>query len=203
MKEIIRYSSEHKHNRTFIQKKCDICKKRIEVLKSEVSRGGGKTCSRQCYYERFRKIVKREEQSPNWKGDNVGKGALHNWVERHRGKPRKCEHCNTTKSKYYDWANISQEHKRDLSDWTRLCRSCHSKLDYKHRKIKWKATVERKGWTTRDTVMSKGGVEHTVMEWSEILNVSVKNLLQRIKRTGKLQSGYKPKRDKKGKFIKK
>jgi len=54
---------------------------------------------------------------------------LHYWVEKHLGRPMKCSHCGTTKSRYYDWANISHEYKRELSDWVRLCKSCHRLFD--------------------------------------------------------------------------
>ena len=64
-----------------------------------------------------------------WKGENVGRQALHSWVKRHLGKPKKCEFCSTTTAKNYDWANKSGEYKRDFSDFLRLCRSCHKKYD--------------------------------------------------------------------------
>ena len=63
----------------------------------------------------------------NWKGDAVGYYALHAWVSRHKGTPKKCEQCGTTKAKRYEWANISREYKRDLNDYRRLCTSCHRK----------------------------------------------------------------------------
>ena len=64
-----------------------------------------------------------------WKGDGVGRGALHDWVKRRLGVPKICELCKTTKAKKYEWANKSREYKRDLSDWTRLCTRCHRKYD--------------------------------------------------------------------------
>lgn len=66
----------------------------------------------------------------NWKGDNAGYDALHEWVERWAGKPNKCEHCGTTTSKRFEWSNKSGEYKRELSDWQRLCVKCHNKYDY-------------------------------------------------------------------------
>ena len=51
------------------------------------------------------------------------------WIELRMGKPRKCEQCGTEKAKRYDWANKNGQYKRDLSDWVRLCRSCHIKKD--------------------------------------------------------------------------
>ncbi len=129
------------HKRT-----CVVCKSLFNTTGGEIKRGGGKCCSRTCWNNYFPTIVKKDNESPNWKGDNVGKTALHNWVERHLGKPKKCEHCSTTNAKQYDWANISQEYKRDLSDWKRLCRSCHAKYDYPVRSQKWKKSVEKLGW---------------------------------------------------------
>lgn len=51
------------------------------------------------------------------------------WVERHKGKPSKCEMCGTESKKWYDWANISHKYLRDLNDFMRMCRPCHRKYD--------------------------------------------------------------------------
>ncbi len=29
--------------------------------------------------------------------------------------------------RYFNWANISQEYKRDIKDWKQLCKKCHGK----------------------------------------------------------------------------
>ena len=66
----------------------------------------------------------------NWKGDNVGYLALHAWVARQLGKPKKCEDCRTSDpNKKYQWANISGGYKRDLKDFKRLCLRCHRSFD--------------------------------------------------------------------------
>lgn len=54
---------------------------------------------------------------------------LHQWVASELGKDSLCENCGSTESKYYDWANISGEYRKDLSDWARLCRQCHHLFD--------------------------------------------------------------------------
>lgn len=149
MKEIKKYSLSYKTFRTYLIKKCSECKKQIEVLKTECDRGGGKTCNRKCYYERLKRVRPKGKNSWAWKGDSVGKSALHNWVEKHKGKPRKCEHCKTVNAKQYDWANVSQKYKRDLSDFIRLCRSCHVKFDYVFRYEKWKKSVQKLGWKVK------------------------------------------------------
>ena len=69
------------------------------------------------------------EKNGMWKGDKVSYVGLHQWVRRKLGRPKKCEHCGTTKAKMYNWANISKKYLRDIKDWKRLCRQCHHKYD--------------------------------------------------------------------------
>ena len=69
------------------------------------------------------------EKHPLWKGDSVSYFGLHAWIVRKLGKPNKCEFCGTTKKKRYHWASLSHKAKRDLSDYVRLCPSCHKKYD--------------------------------------------------------------------------
>jgi hypothetical protein len=91
--------------------------------------------------------VKTGKDSPNWKGNKVGKTALHNWVEKQLGKPKKCEHCQSTTKSKYEWANKSQKYKRDLDDWIRLCTKCHAKYDKPTRVSKWRQAVSKNhGW---------------------------------------------------------
>ena len=77
---------------------------------------------------------KMGDKNPNWKGDNVGKSALHLWLKDHLPKPKLCEECNNVPPK--DIANISQEYKRDLSDWEWLCRRCHMIKDGRMKNLK-------------------------------------------------------------------
>jgi len=149
MKKIIKYIGGLGVNRTFIVKECAECKKIIEVLQSEVKRGGGKVCSRVCYYKYLKRIRPRDEKSWAWKGNKVGREALHNWVQRHLGKPNFCEHCKSKSCKRYEWANKSQKYKRELSDWIRLCPKCHAKYDYSIRHKKWKKSVKKLGWKVK------------------------------------------------------
>ena len=67
------------------------------------------------------------ERNPNWKGNNVRLAALHEWVTARKLKPLLCEECK--KKPPHDLANISQEYKRDLTDWEWLCRACHMTKD--------------------------------------------------------------------------
>ena len=78
------------------------------------------------------KKARAREGNPNWKGDVVKYTGLHAWIKRNKPKPEFCETCHI--NKVYDCANISGEYKRDINDFTWLCRSCHSKL---HRGLEW------------------------------------------------------------------
>ncbi len=107
-----------------------------------------KFCSRECYYEH--KSINpflykgtfmpnhnrtRGKLNANWKGDEAGYGALHDWLVIRLGKPKICDECGTTKAKKFEWANISGEYKRDITDWKRLCKSCHMIFDNAGNKI--------------------------------------------------------------------
>lgn len=95
-----------------------------------------KYCSKEC-----RRHCKIGEMNPNykgkssakgerhqfWKGDSVGIDALHTYIRRRLPKPELCPCCENEPP--YDLANISQEYKRDISDWEWLCRKCHMTKD--------------------------------------------------------------------------
>lgn len=56
--------------------------------------------------------------------------AIHHWVYKTLGKARKCEHCSKEASgRQMNWANKSQEYKKEIGDWLQLCPSCHAKYD--------------------------------------------------------------------------
>ena len=55
--------------------------------------------------------------------------SLHDWVRKNLGIPNKCDFCENTNSKIYDWANKSGNYLKDLTDWIRLCRKCHRAYD--------------------------------------------------------------------------
>ena len=68
-----------------------------------------------------------------WKGDNAGYRALHYWLNRVKGRPMECKHCEKTRTtpKSMQWANISGDYLRDPNDYMSLCPSCHRKFDLK------------------------------------------------------------------------
>ncbi len=74
-----------------------------------------------------------------YKSGGVGYQGIHAWVRKMLGRPSLCEDCGTTVAKRFEWANISGQYLRDLSDWKRLCPKCHHKMD----------NITAKGWETR------------------------------------------------------
>jgi len=81
---------------------------------------------------KLRKAEMFAEKNPQWKGDEVGYEALHNWIRRHKPKPEFCEGCG--KVPPYDLANISGEYKRYINDFKWLCRKCHMVSDGRYEK---------------------------------------------------------------------
>lgn len=131
-----------------VKTNCQICEKEIwAYIRWGIKR---KFCSQECYVkvkvknlgtrmkgrrhstETIQKIKKiwSKKIHPLWKGDGVSYITLHQWVQRRKGKPSKCEHCGYDKSdRDYEWANVSGKYERDLKDFIRLCIPCHKKFD--------------------------------------------------------------------------
>ena len=122
-------------------KNCQVCLKEIpDDYGNAYTR---KTCSKKCLSlliskqgkgikrsDKFKKnlsIKRIAKNNPNWKGNKVKYSGIHAWITRRLPKPKVCAICK--KSTPYDLANISQEYKRDLTDWEWLCRKCHMVKD--------------------------------------------------------------------------
>jgi len=76
----------------------------------------------------FKKGENIGESNYKWKGNKVGFVPLHQWVVRKMGKASFCLICGNSR-KYFDWANISREYKRNVLDFAPLCKSCHQLYD--------------------------------------------------------------------------
>ena len=72
------------------------------------------------------------EDHPNWKGQQAGYMAKHNWIRRKCGSAaqNQCQHCQQPAR---EWANVSGEYRRELGDYIPLCRSCHIAFDARMR----------------------------------------------------------------------
>ncbi len=75
----------------------------------------------------------RGSKNHQWKGDEASYSAMHNRLYSKFGKPKRCDECGTVdERKAYDWANLTGEY-GDITDYRRLCRSCHCKYDKSRR----------------------------------------------------------------------
>lgn len=74
-------------------------------------------------------IYQKGSNNPLWAGDEVSYSALHEWVRKWKGTPKKCEMCGTETASMYEWANIDHQYRRVLDDFIRLCRKCHYHYD--------------------------------------------------------------------------
>lgn len=71
-----------------------------------------------------------------FKGTNSEYRMLHYWVEKQLGKPSHCVNCETLTAKRYEWANVSGDYLKDISDWERLCTRCHRLIDFQLKPVK-------------------------------------------------------------------
>lgn len=69
--------------------------------------------------------------SPSWKGNNASMEAMHMWVRKILGQPKKCEICGKDglSGKKIHWANVDHSYKRETNNWIRLCSGCHAFYD--------------------------------------------------------------------------
>ena len=71
-----------------------------------------------------------------WLGEDAAYVTLHKWVVRHRGNANHCEHCGNDIDhpdvSRFEWANVSHEYRRELTDWFSLCVKCHRAYDKGH-----------------------------------------------------------------------
>jgi endogenous inhibitor of DNA gyrase (YacG/DUF329 family) len=121
--------------RTILNKNCLNCESVFETKDNN-----RKFCSHKCYsvnkigcksWNKGQKTPQlTDENHGHWKGVEVSYRNLHRWIERKLGKPNKCVTCGRLGyGRHMHWANISEKYTRDLSDWIRLCASCHKKYD--------------------------------------------------------------------------
>ena len=83
----------------------------------------------------FKKGDNLDIRHPNWKGLNASYVSIHKWVANRKGRPKKCEHCGSINKNRYEWANTDGKYSRNLNDYIRLCKSCHTKYDNKRIKM--------------------------------------------------------------------
>ena len=82
---------------------------------------------------------KRGEKNNGWRGTDVGYAGFHRRVQAARGKPDYCAACDKSGPGCYDWANLTGRYE-DVTDYVRLCRPCHLKLDKHRRNVTGKRT---------------------------------------------------------------
>ena len=138
--------------RSGIYKKCVTCGKKFYVYPSRINEK--LFCCMACYRKdqfgremtpdarklaikrlqkcRFNKVMPKGKNHHGWKGEKAGYRAIHYWVERQLGKPKKCSICGTEKN--VQWANKDHKYKRNVEDYFEACSSCHKIHDIKIKK---------------------------------------------------------------------
>lgn len=133
------------HNIRGEYRDCEVCAGKFWAYRYRIEKGGARFCSRKCSSvamkgkrvspdTEFKKghggiprEYKKGKDAPTWK-ENPTYNHIHDWVRKEKGSAKECEWCDDPKGRF-EWANISGEYKRDLSDFVSLCSSCHNKYD--------------------------------------------------------------------------
>lgn len=108
-----------------MDKVCIVCNKSFKVHKYRFDIA--KTCSYNCRNQLYTTL--KGDKTNSWKGDGAKYAAVHSWLRTNIEKATKCEWCGIEGK--IEWANISHEYKRDLSDWAQLCHKCNLTYDYR------------------------------------------------------------------------
>jgi hypothetical protein len=163
---------------------CKVCKERFRVKPSQLKIGQGIYCSNRCFDKdkkfiensgRYKigdlRLKKYNEKNNAWKGDLVGRTALHNWVRRRLIKPKFCVKCG--KKKPYDLANKSGTYKRDLNDWWWLCRTCHMNKDGRMVRLHTKCPNCGKGLATIHPLLGVMACKKCLLRMRQITKPSI------------------------------
>lgn len=75
----------------------------------------------------------RGANNPNWAGDDINYGGMHDRVRAVRGSADYCIHRNAINctSTTYQWAQIHETSGLDIYDYVPMCVSCHNRYDYR------------------------------------------------------------------------
>lgn len=126
-------------------KKCTKCKKELpatlEYFFARKQRASGlnswcKDCHKE-YMIKYREVNREKllkqasESAKKYQSKNKGYwdnyNLIHQWVRRHKRKPKICCICNERRK--LELANISGEYKRDIKDFLYVCKKCHILFD--------------------------------------------------------------------------
>ena len=109
-------------------------KNHTEEVKKRIKENSPHYWAGKTFSEQHKESLSRAKGGHNTLYGSLFYESVHRWVVRELGKPKVCDDCHTSEAKIYDWANLSQLYKKDLSDWRRLCRKCHVNYDHKFKK---------------------------------------------------------------------
>lgn len=73
------------------------------------------------------RVMRSGPSHPQWKGQKVKYGSLHDYVRYHKGSPQRCVDCAATEN--LEWSNIDGWYTRDLDMYVARCRRCHARHD--------------------------------------------------------------------------
>ena len=74
-------------------------------------------------------MIKKAQDSPNWKGSGASYRAIHSWLWNEYGPPIRCERCGVVEGRLEYALKKGSEYTRKLKDYSVLCPKCHRIYD--------------------------------------------------------------------------
>jgi len=155
------------------------------------------TPARRKYWDSLKGL--KNEKAPNWRGDDVHRVTVHDWLKTNYGKPSVCENPYCEKrSKIYEWClRKGFKHERKRRNYIRLCRSCHRKYDWN--KEKTQQAIKNLVWfeggesLTKKAVLRINGGERkyeSITEAAKDVGCSISSISNCLAGRGKTSFGY-------------
>lgn len=82
----------------------------------------------------------RSERHWNWRGEEAGYKAIHEWLRRNFTKTGVCEECGIEAMTQWSFLKHPEKHTRERSDYRELCPKCHAWMDSRGR-IGWRSML--------------------------------------------------------------
>ena len=87
--------------------------------------------------KKMSKFQKRKfgKENNSWKGNKVGRVALHQYIRKYKPEPEYCTICNQY-GKKLECCSIDHTYTRNSDDYISLCNSCHKLFDKCRKELK-------------------------------------------------------------------
>lgn len=147
----------------FIKGSSGFNRKHTKESKRKMSESSKRRFETEIPYNKGKKYPGRINSGSFKRVDNPSKSALlkraHDWIRRQSDEPDECWHRHLGNcSKTFQWSNVSNKYKEEISDWQKLCIRHHKKYDLK----------KYDKWTNQTSFLKGNKAWNKGKHWTEI-----------------------------------